>query len=130
MGPCSRSRGASCRSTSIPGPWAGTGTSTWRSQATRGSSWDSSGKRFPNVRLATIETGSDWVKPLLKKLKSLAVQLPDEFTVDPVEIFNTNILPTMMASAAQGKATPKEAVASAAKQCETIYAKWRAQGLV
>jgi len=48
-------------------------------------------ERFPNVRLATIETGSDWVKPLLKKLKSLAVQLPDEFTVDPVEIFNTNI---------------------------------------
>ncbi|MCU1461512.1 MAG: hypothetical protein JWO37_1587 [Acidimicrobiales bacterium] len=48
-------------------------------------------ERFPNVRLATIETGSDWVKPLRKKLKSLSVQLPDEFPVDPIEIFDTNI---------------------------------------
>jgi hypothetical protein len=36
----------------------------------------------------------------------------------------------MMASAAQGKATPKQAVASAASQCEAIYSKWRAKGLV
>jgi multiple sugar transport system substrate-binding protein len=46
------------------------------------------------------------------------------------EIFDTNILPTMMASAAQGKATPKQAVESATKQCEAIFGKWRAKGLV
>jgi predicted TIM-barrel fold metal-dependent hydrolase len=48
-------------------------------------------ERFPNVRVATIETGSDWVKPLLKKLKSLSVQLPDEFRIDPVQLFMENI---------------------------------------
>jgi Bacterial extracellular solute-binding protein len=46
------------------------------------------------------------------------------------EIFDTNVLPTMMAAAAQGKATPKSAVASAAKQCDAIFSKWRAKGLV
>jgi hypothetical protein len=46
------------------------------------------------------------------------------------EIFDTNVLPTMMATAAQGTATPKEAVASAAKQCEAVFSKWRAKGLV
>src|SRR5579859_2483162 len=48
-------------------------------------------ERFPNLRLATIETGSAWVKPLLRKLRSLSVQLPEEFPVDPIEIFNTHI---------------------------------------
>ena len=46
------------------------------------------------------------------------------------EIFDTNVLPTMMAAAAQGKSTPKAAVAAAASQCETIFAKWRSKGLV
>jgi len=46
------------------------------------------------------------------------------------EVFTTNVLPTMMASAAQGKMTPKDAVASAAKQMESIFSKWRAKGLV
>lgn len=46
------------------------------------------------------------------------------------EIFDTNVLPTMMAAAAQGKSTPKAAVASAAAQCESIFSKWRAKGLV
>ena len=46
------------------------------------------------------------------------------------EIFSTNVLPTMMAAAAQGKSTPKEAVASATSQCEAIFSKWRSKGLV
>ena len=46
------------------------------------------------------------------------------------EVFTTNVLPTMMANAAQGKMTPKQAVGSAAKQCEGIFSKWRAKGLV
>jgi predicted TIM-barrel fold metal-dependent hydrolase len=44
-------------------------------------------ERFPNVRVATIETGSAWVRPLLKKLRTLAIQLPHEFGVDPYELF-------------------------------------------
>lgn len=46
------------------------------------------------------------------------------------EIFSTNVLPTMMAAAAQGNSSPKDAVAAAAAQCETIFAKWRAKGLI
>jgi len=44
-------------------------------------------ERFPNVRVATIETGSAWVRPLLKKLRTLAIQLPHEFGSDPYELF-------------------------------------------
>jgi len=44
-------------------------------------------ERFPNIRVATIETGSGWVAPLLKKLRSLAIQLPGEFREDPYELF-------------------------------------------
>jgi predicted TIM-barrel fold metal-dependent hydrolase len=48
-------------------------------------------ERFPNLRVATIETGSDWVAPLMKKLKSLAVQMPGEFGVDPYELFHSHV---------------------------------------
>ncbi len=44
-------------------------------------------ERFPNLRVATIETGSGWVSPLLKKLRSVSVQLPGEFGSDPYELF-------------------------------------------
>jgi multiple sugar transport system substrate-binding protein len=46
------------------------------------------------------------------------------------EIFDTNVLPTMMANVARGKSSAKDAVASAHAQCETIFKKWRGQGLV
>ncbi len=46
------------------------------------------------------------------------------------EIFNTNVLPTMMANAARGKMSPKDAVSAAHDQCKQIFAKWRKQGLV
>ena len=44
-------------------------------------------ERFPNVRVATIETGSGWVRPLLKKLRSVSIQMPGEFAQDPYELF-------------------------------------------
>jgi predicted TIM-barrel fold metal-dependent hydrolase len=47
--------------------------------------------RFPNLRVATIETGSGWVRPLLKKLKQLSVQLPHEFASDPVATFHDHV---------------------------------------
>ena len=44
-------------------------------------------ERYPNVRVATIETGSQWVGPFVKKLRTAAIQMPGEFTQDPYELF-------------------------------------------
>jgi len=41
--------------------------------------------RFPRIRVATIESGSDWVKPLSKALTKAFKQRPGAFEVDPVE---------------------------------------------
>lgn len=49
--------------------------------------------RFPNVRVATIESGSEWVGPLLKKMAKIHAQTPGSFpgNEDPVEVFRNNI---------------------------------------
>jgi predicted TIM-barrel fold metal-dependent hydrolase len=41
--------------------------------------------RFPGIRVATIESGSDWVAPLLKKLQKAYGQMPMRFASDPAE---------------------------------------------
>ena len=41
--------------------------------------------RFPGIRVATIESGSYWVAPLLSKLKKAYGQMPMNFKTDPVE---------------------------------------------
>ncbi len=41
--------------------------------------------RFSRLRIATIESGSDWVAPLLKKLRKAHGQLPMRFAHDPAE---------------------------------------------
>jgi predicted TIM-barrel fold metal-dependent hydrolase len=41
--------------------------------------------RFPNVRLATIESGSEWVAPLFKKLRKAYGQHAYAFAEDPIE---------------------------------------------
>jgi predicted TIM-barrel fold metal-dependent hydrolase len=41
--------------------------------------------RFPRLRIATIESGSDWMAPLLAKLKKAYGQMPNQFRSDPVE---------------------------------------------
>lgn len=46
------------------------------------------------------------------------------------EVFNTFILPNMMAKAARGDLKPEQAVEEAAKQAEAIYAQWRGRGLI
>lgn len=46
------------------------------------------------------------------------------------EVFNTFILPNMMAKAARGDLSPEQAVDEAAKQAEAIYAQWRDRGLI
>jgi predicted TIM-barrel fold metal-dependent hydrolase len=44
-------------------------------------------ERFPNLRVATIETGSGWVRPLLKQLRSVRIKEPGFFQADPHELF-------------------------------------------
>ena len=46
------------------------------------------------------------------------------------ELYNTFLIPQMFAQVAQGKATPEEAVSAFAKKAQSIYRKWRNQGLV
>ncbi len=47
--------------------------------------------RHPNIRVATIETGSGWVSPLLKRLRKTAVQLPRAFASDPYDQFMEHV---------------------------------------
>jgi len=48
-------------------------------------------ERFTNLRVATIETGSGWVKPLLKRLQKVATQIPGEFAQDPHDLFMEHV---------------------------------------
>jgi len=47
--------------------------------------------RFPSLRVATIESGSEWVHPLIKKLAKAHSMTPGAFAVDPVERLRTNV---------------------------------------
>ncbi len=47
--------------------------------------------RFPNLRLATIESGSEWVWPLFKKLKKAYGQHTYAFAEDPIETFRRHV---------------------------------------
>ena len=42
-------------------------------------------ERFPRLRVATIESGSSWVAPLIASLKKTYGQMPKSFQTDPVE---------------------------------------------
>jgi predicted TIM-barrel fold metal-dependent hydrolase len=48
-------------------------------------------ERFSNLRVATIETGSGWVKPLLKRLQKVVVQAPNAFGADPHDLFMEHV---------------------------------------
>ena len=43
------------------------------------------------MRVATIESGADWVAPLLKKLSKVHGQMPTAFASDPVEAFREHV---------------------------------------
>jgi predicted TIM-barrel fold metal-dependent hydrolase len=47
--------------------------------------------RFPNVRVASIEAGSEWVLPLVKKLHKVHGQMPMAFATDPVETLRRHV---------------------------------------
>jgi predicted TIM-barrel fold metal-dependent hydrolase len=43
--------------------------------------------RFPNLRVASVEMGSDWVRELLRKLKKSFGQAPKAYAEDPIATF-------------------------------------------
>ena len=47
--------------------------------------------RFPDLRIAPVETGSSWVRHLLEELAHAYAKSPHEFDEDPVEVFKRNI---------------------------------------
>jgi predicted TIM-barrel fold metal-dependent hydrolase len=47
--------------------------------------------RFPNLRVASVENGSEFLGDLFKKLRSTARKMPGWFTEDPVETFRRHI---------------------------------------
>ena len=47
--------------------------------------------RHPRLRVATIETGSSWVAPLLSRFKKAYGQMPFAFQQDPVEAFRKHV---------------------------------------
>ncbi len=47
--------------------------------------------RHPQLRVATVECGSHWVAPLIRRLKKVYGQMPMFFQADPVEQFKRNV---------------------------------------
>jgi predicted TIM-barrel fold metal-dependent hydrolase len=51
-------------------------------------------QRHPNLRVASIENGSDWVHLLVKRLRKLANQTPKAFVEDPADTVRRHIWTT------------------------------------
>jgi len=47
--------------------------------------------RFPDLRVASLENGSAWLDPLLKRLSSAYHKMPHEFKGDPVELLRKHV---------------------------------------
>jgi predicted TIM-barrel fold metal-dependent hydrolase len=47
--------------------------------------------RYPNIRVASIEAGADWVAVLVKKLAKAYGQMPSSFAFDPVETLRSHV---------------------------------------
>lgn len=47
--------------------------------------------RFPNVRIASVENGSEFLPDLFRKLQSVSRKIPGFFPDDPVETFRRNV---------------------------------------
>ena len=48
-------------------------------------------ERFPGVRIASVENGSDFLGDMFKKLRSTDRKMPGYFTEDPVASFRRNV---------------------------------------
>jgi predicted TIM-barrel fold metal-dependent hydrolase len=47
--------------------------------------------RFPELRVASIESGGDWVAPFIEHLADLYRKMPQAFSEDPVTAFTRNV---------------------------------------
>src|SRR5262249_13539602 len=47
--------------------------------------------RFPGLKVASVENGSDWVGPLLDRLAHVHGQIPQQFDENPIEVFRRNV---------------------------------------
>ena len=47
--------------------------------------------RFPNLRVASVENGSEFLAPLFRKLRTAARRMPGYFPEDPVDTFRRHI---------------------------------------
>jgi predicted TIM-barrel fold metal-dependent hydrolase len=47
--------------------------------------------RFPNVRIASVENGSEFLAPLFRKLRTTARRMPGYFSEDPVVTFRRHV---------------------------------------
>ncbi len=47
--------------------------------------------RFPNVRIASVENGSEFLAPLFRKLRTSARRMPGYFSEDPVVTFRRHV---------------------------------------
>jgi len=75
----------------------------------------------PPGKLTVLKDATQW---------SVNVGYPGPASPAIGEIFDKNILPSMMAAAARGQKSPKAAVADAEQQIKAIFATWRQKGLV
>ena len=48
-------------------------------------------ERFPNLRVASVENGSEFLADLFRKLRSSARRLPGYYREDPAEVFRRNV---------------------------------------
>lgn len=75
----------------------------------------------PDTKLAFLKEAETW---------STNVGQPGPASAAIGEVFGTFVLPQMMAKAAQGKLSSKDAVAEAETAIKAIFQKWRDRGLV
>lgn len=47
--------------------------------------------RFPKLRIASIENGSSWIKPLLDEYESTYRKMPQAFDEHPIDVFRRNV---------------------------------------
>ncbi|MCU1463703.1 MAG: amidohydrolase 2 [Acidimicrobiales bacterium] len=47
--------------------------------------------RFPRLRFAPVEWGTEWVRPFIRRIAELFEKSPENFQEDPVEVFKRNI---------------------------------------
>ncbi|MDP9364897.1 MAG: extracellular solute-binding protein [Chloroflexota bacterium] len=81
---------------------------------------DPYGSQPPN-KLGILKTAEQWTRNL---------GWPGPANAAIGEVFGTNVLPTMMARAAQGQMTPQQTVEEAERAVRPIFDRWRGEGLI